>query len=864
MSPERWQQVKGVLATALEQPGEEARTAFLASACADDTALRREVCSLLDQPADEFETCAARVGLLNHGPLLSENAHSRVGAYELVRELGRGGMGTVWLARRADEQFEKLVAVKLLKRGTDTDEVLRRFHAERQILARLDHPNISRLLDAGTTDDGLPYFVMEFVDGRRVTDFVREEHLPLRQRLQLFLKICAAVQFAHQNLVIHRDLKPGNILVTAEGEPKLLDFGVAKLLSPSDDIWEMTAAGQERFTPGYASPEQVRGEVITTVSDVYSLGALLYEMLTGKPPHRFSSKTPTATQIAKAVCEDQPVRPSIAATELALRRQLRGDLDTILLRALAKMPARRYRGAGQMGDDLRRYLENRPVRARPDTFAYRAGKFLRRNRAAATAAALVLLSLVGGVIATARQAQIANRERARAERRFNEVRKIANSFMLEFHNAIADLPGALAARQLVTRRALEYLDSLAQEASDDLSLQGELALAYDRIGSLTFDLPQAMRAHEKAVALNEALVQAAPKNVAYRIQLSESYDALSDVKKIAGRSRDAIDDARKSLAVMQSIPHANPAQLAERHVALGIALSNAGDFNHARQSAEAALQIQKPLATAESARKEARRQLEPTYALLSDAYADLGDSAQAFSYAREGLDIAQQLLLTEPSNSRYRRDLWATHFRLGLHLVAAGDASGALENLRPALDLIENLATADPTDTGHRRWLALTYSALGDAQAALGQRTDAVALQEKALAISEKLTRDDPERVEVASDVAQINRALGSLWLAQGEPGRAANYFERAYSIAHKLVGNDPENARTRGALAEAGARLAECDRRLAEIAGTPALREAKLRAADQLRRGSLDLWQQLKAGGMLTARDGALAGANQ
>ncbi len=335
MTPARWQQVKATLAEALERPAESERAAFLARACAGDTSLRREVESLLDQPPDDFDSCAESAGLVNSEPLFSANHGRRVGAYELVRELGRGGMGTVWLGKRADQQFEKLVAVKLLKRGTDTDEVLGRFRAERQILARLEHPNIARLLDAGMTEDGLPYFVMEFVEGMRLTDFVVERQLPLTECVELFLKICGAVQFAHQNLIVHRDLKPGNILVTPEGEPKLLDFGIAKLLAGDEGSWEVTMAGAERLTPGYASPEQVRGETVTTVSDIYSLGALLYEVLAGRPPHEFPSALPTPTQILRVVCEEEPARPSAVARP-ERGRELRGDLDTIVLRALRK------------------------------------------------------------------------------------------------------------------------------------------------------------------------------------------------------------------------------------------------------------------------------------------------------------------------------------------------------------------------------------------------------------------------------------------------------------------------------------------------------------------------------------------------
>jgi len=817
MTPERWQQVKSTLAAALEQPEGRERVEFLAGTCANDTALRREVESLLEQPEDEFDSVAQVIGVAGNDDLLSGNVGRRIGAYELVRELGRGGMGTVWLAQRADQHFEKQVGIKLLKRGTDTDEVLRRFHAERQILARLDHPNIARLLDAGTTDDDLPYFVMEYVEGRRLTDFVRDQQLSLGKRLRLFLKICAAVQFAHQNLVVHRDLKPGNILVTPGGEPKLLDFGVAKLLAPDDDAWQVTLPGQERFTPGYASPEQVRGEPITTVSDVYSLGALLYEVLTGIAPHRFPTSTPTATQIAQVVCGKETVRASTVATDPEIRRQLRGDLDTILAHALAKTPERRYRGAGQFADDLLRYLEKKPVRARPDTFSYRAGKFLRRNRKFAIAALLIFLSLLGGVIGTARQAQIASRERARAVRRFNEIRKIANSFMFEFHNLIAELPGSLAARQLVTQKAVDYLDSLSQEAGDDLTLKSELATAYSKIGGVTFNVQQAIATHEKAVALDEALVRATPANPNYRRQLSEGYAQLADVTKIAGHSRRAIEYARKSLDMMQPVPASDSAKrevqaaLADRQMGVAIALSDAGDLKGALENSSAALERYENLIAQNPIDKFVRRELESAHMQVAADECDAGNFDQAIRHAENAYQIAQEMFEVEPSNSRNRRDMWAAHLHLGRCFAGKGNLSGASDHYRKAIELMESLAAADPNDTGHRRWLAVTYSTTGDALAALGQQTEALTFQKKAQAISEKLAGEDNGRAEVQKDLVKINHALGSLSLAVGQTDQALEYFRSARSIAEKLLALDPTNARVRRTLAEANAGLAEC-----------------------------------------------------
>src|SRR5262245_28756322 len=358
---------------------------------------------------------------------LTPQVDVRVGPYRLIREIGRGGMGTVLLAVRSDDAFQKRVAIKVLRRGMDTDAIVGRFRHERQILASLEHPHIASLLDGGTTDDGLPYFVMEYVDGQLVTDYCDAKALDTTSRLELFRKICAAVQHAHQNLVIHRDIKPANVLVTSDGTPKLLDFGIAKLLNPDPGVQTLAAtiAGSPLMTPEYASPEQVRGETVTTATDVYSLGVLLYELLTGRRPYDLPSRTPD--EIQRVVCNSVPVRPSTVVTHAAssqstrdrpeidsertrppdadrLRRRLAGDLDNIVLKALAKEPSRRYASVDQFSEDIHRHLTGLPVIARKDTLGYRTAKFIRRNRAGVAAAALVVLALVAGLIGTAWQA----------------------------------------------------------------------------------------------------------------------------------------------------------------------------------------------------------------------------------------------------------------------------------------------------------------------------------------------------------------------------------------------------------------------------------------------------------------------------
>ena len=389
IDPQRWNRLKTILGDALEQNSAAARIALVEKCCGQDTDLLQEAESLLaeaeallEEPTDSFEDCAQNAAS-TFWPEEPPRGGQRIGAYVIVRQLGRGGMGTVFLAERADGQFEKQVAIKILSRGTDTAEILRRFRAERQILAKLDHPNIARLLDAGTTDDGLPYFIMDYIVGVPVTRFAIAQGLSTRQRLELFLKICTAVEFAHRNLVVHRDIKPSNILVTAEGEPKLLDFGIAKLLAADDDPAQRTADAQQHLTPMFASPEQATGNPITAATDIYSLGALLYELLSDQKAHRFLTARPTREELALLVSEQAPPLPSVSVSGSETARKLRGDPDAIVLRAMRKDPVMRYRTAADFADDVRRYLEGWPVHARARTARYRLHCFLRRQRSTA-------------------------------------------------------------------------------------------------------------------------------------------------------------------------------------------------------------------------------------------------------------------------------------------------------------------------------------------------------------------------------------------------------------------------------------------------------------------------------------------------
>lgn len=406
------------------------------------------------------------------------------GPWQTIRLIARGGMGEVWLGQRADGQHEQQAAIKVLSPYLAGADSIHRFRRERELLARLEHPNIARLLDGGVSSQGEPYLVMEYVDGTALDQYCDNHRLSIRARLELMIKVCAAVNSAHQYLIVHRDLKPGNILVTGDGEPKLLDFGIAKMID-AESGRERTATVNLFLTPAYASPEILRGEPATVASDVYSLGVVLYQLLTGRRPFSTSSAFPAA-ELERALRETAPERPS-QVTEAAaeqrstsssrLRQTLKGDLTTILEKALEYEPSRRYPSAERLANDLKRYLSNRPILARPQTFRYRAAKFVSRHRVTVGLAAFALLGAAAGVISTVSEKRV-------AERRFDEVRNLAHYVLFDLYDSVSNLSGSARVRAEMANRATDYLNTLAKEAQNDRGLRLELAEGYLRLGDI--------------------------------------------------------------------------------------------------------------------------------------------------------------------------------------------------------------------------------------------------------------------------------------------------------------------------------------------------------------------------------------------
>jgi tRNA A-37 threonylcarbamoyl transferase component Bud32/tetratricopeptide (TPR) repeat protein len=557
MNPATWKTIKETFATALELPATE-RDRLLAGSSNE---IRLEVEKLLStyQEAQTFIGTPLIVEKGLRPNAIEENlTGKKIDDYFVLDKIGEGGMGTVFLAEHCGQGFSQRVALKLIKRGMDTNAVLGRFLLERQILAGLEHPNIARLYGGGSTSDGLPYFVMEHVEGESIRDFCDNHRFDLNERLKLFTKVCDAVSYAHQQLIVHRDIKPSNIIVTSSGEPKLLDFGIAKLLLSDSRDAERTATQFHVMTPEYASPEQLSGKQTSTATDVYSLGVVLYELLTGTRPFDFKGKS--LIEISDALRTQSPVRPSDCriVTERAGRvtptmplpngdtvsgsksrkphtsaRGLKGDLDNIILQAIRREPDRRYQSVVEFTDDIERYLTGLPVKATGDTAGYRAGKFIKRHRTVVTATACFMLLLLASTALTGWQYFVARAQKAKAEHRLADLRGVAKSLLTETNAQLAQLPQGFEIRKSIVEKSVAVLDNLAGDESNDPKFLNELADAYAELGKIRHwqfhESKQALSDLNKAWQVRLRAIALEPQNVEHRKRLSFTFLTLSEV-----------------------------------------------------------------------------------------------------------------------------------------------------------------------------------------------------------------------------------------------------------------------------------------------------------------------------------------------
>ncbi len=791
MDAERWRRIQQLFEAAQERDAAE-REAFLGEACADDPALRHEVVSLLkahdaDGPVDRL---VERMEALLHRRSPDEGLEGRqIGPYELVEPLGQGGMGRVFLARRADGQFDQRVALKLLGAGFVSPEAKERFLAERQILATLDHPNIARLLDGGVTENGQPYFVMEAVDGTPLDQYADANDLSIEERLELFLDVCDAVQSAHQQLIVHRDLKPSNILVTDEGTAKLLDFGIAKLLDPEPLLRRdapRTRTGGPPMTPEYASPEQVRGGTISTASDVYQLGVVLYELLAGRRPYSVKGRTPS--EIERIVCEKEPPPPSTAlkpslesSNEEAdvrgreqlsrrtppnrLRRRLQGDLDAIVLQALRKSPDRRYDSVEQLAEDLRRFLAEQPVSARPSTWAYRGRKFVRRHRWSLAAVSLILLLLMGYGVTLTWHSQQMHAALNEAQQEANKSEQVTDFLVGMFERAT---PYGTAGPTAEYRDTLTTSDLLDQGMSRvQTELAGQPDVQVQMMATLGRINRQLGRYDEAESLLDDALALHREHLSPEDPQRAELLHERARLLRHEGDMQRASRLYQKSLALQRAHRGDEHPRIADNIRELAIIAAREGRYTQADSLFREALSMRKSLHGSDH--PEVATELH----VLGLLYVLKEDLAEAERLLRQSLDIRRNHHdETHPLTAE-------TLDRLGQVLVMQGEIAEAEPLLRRARAIRQELFP----DVHPSR--AVSLNNLGRLLQEKGDYDAAEAHHRKAQDIYQELY--GPENLDAANTLyerAEVHRA-------KGDYERAEAMYERAATMQRSLHGPD-------------------------------------------------------------------------
>jgi eukaryotic-like serine/threonine-protein kinase len=845
MNKERWRLLEELFHAALEHP-EDGRRQFLEEACGGDAELRAEVESLLGSDPETgsgtttgSSMIADRVRRAAVLVAFPPRQGDRIGRYRVVEEIGHGGMGLVYRATRADQEFDMQVAIKVARTGMDTATVLERFRRERQILASLDHRYVAKLLDGGTTDDGLPYFVMEYVEGQPIHKYAQAKNLTVRDRLILFRNVLEAVAYAHQNLVVHLDLKPSNILIAADGSPKLLDFGIARLLDPKpvdsgpapeviplSDVpmvgsSSSTTALGRLLTPDYASPEQVRGETLTTATDVYSLGVVLYQLLTGELPHDLEGLSPRQTE--RVICALDVPRPSERSPRL--RRELAGDIDNIVMKAMTKDPARRYRSAQELDEELRRHLNGLPVRALGGSRLYHLRKFLWRNRLAAVAGLAVFLSLLGGLVVAQLEARradaqrrVAELESGRAERnaaqaqhnareaqanahraetateaaekalhdakaaqaeaitqrtladeRFEEVRKLSTAYLFDFNDALANSPGTLPVRRRMVDLGIGFLDGLAKQAGNNAKLRSDLAAAYMRLGDLLGnpdkpnlgDTKAALQSYRKALAM---LVETHPQRDPSQKETDDSLLTQAELHNHIGEVLEVVGPVRESLA-----EHKEAVRLAR-----DLLSRHEGD-----------LRFDLPIAKV----------------LVGNSHTLVVQDAPQASLAalKENRPILSKLLELHPGDPGLSLELASDYSTEGRVTALAGDLRGSVAAYHKEIDLIEGLERKFPGDSSRTRMLMFAYSHLGDMLGNpqfpnLGDYAGAVTAYERMSHIADATAAVDKENAFAQLDAAMSAGRLGGLRLSQGDPAAALPPLQKAVTGLEAVVARDPNN----------------------------------------------------------------------
>jgi eukaryotic-like serine/threonine-protein kinase len=827
MATERDEFVLRVVERALDKHGDE-RERYLAQTCAGDADLRREVDSLLAHDAAPQGLDAPESGALERA-LGGLDAGARIGSWRLERPIGSGGMGTVFLAWREEAGFRQRGALKLVRSAFPGGEIVRRFARERRVLARLEHQHIARLLDGGASADGAPYFVMEYVEGEPIDLWCGERKLGVRERIALFLQVAGAVEYAHRNLVVHRDLKPSNILVTREGVPKLLDFGIAKVLEGAADDVEATQTQERRLTPAYASPEQLRGEEVTTATDVYSLGVVLYELLVGRRP--FDSVA--MSEWLRSRTAPKPSTAARQSAETRRARELQGDLDTILLKALAEEPARRYASVEALSIDLRRWLDGRTVLARPDTALYRLHRFARRNKVLVGATAIVILSLLTGLIVStrmyfrvrdARAAESVQTQAAR--RRLQSVVKLAATLTNDVGAELGGIPGAVEARARIVTKAVAALDELAAQEELDPELAFEIGWGYLQL-ALTLGGPYGPNVGRFDEALK---VSARSDALLARAQAEHPEDArfpdlrcriLSNVVSIHtafGRYSDALPAAN------QAVELAREGRLLALESQRAKALQNIaaclqrraeveaemGDPRSALRDREECLEVSRE-AFEVGPDGHQRYQLASALDALAASQLESGDAREASDTWLEAIDQFVQVEKEFPGSLIPLSALNLARCKASLAFLDADDADQARDLCEQAIEYYEGWAKSEPDGTTVRQVLAMALRNAATVASATEDWPSADERWTRVREICQGARGDAPGSSELSANLLDATAQLALVRAREARIDEALDLVGEAESSRSALELSDSNARRGRTKSARVDRALGEC-----------------------------------------------------